>query len=82
MADESGSPRIHPWEDVTVWNAVSPLQKCDDTKPGKPGIEYADVSWNPYTGCRNIENGNCNLGPDCWAYSMAVSYTHLRAHET
>ena len=56
---------------MNVWNAVSPLQKCDDTKPGKPGIEYADESWNPYTGCRNIENGNCNLGADCWAYSMA-----------
>lgn len=34
-------------------------------------IEYAQKSWNPYSGCLNWSNGVCAIGKDCWAYSMA-----------
>jgi len=37
----------------------------------KKGIEYADKSWNPYSGCRNIEDGMCLVGKACWARGMA-----------
>jgi len=38
----------------------------------KKGIEYADKSWNPITGCLNIEKGNCSVGKRCWAYGMSL----------
>jgi len=38
---------------------------------GKKNIEYADESWNPYTGCLNIKRGKCTMGTDCWAYIRA-----------
>ena len=34
-------------------------------------IEYVDKTWNPYTGCKHIETGQCAVGKDCWAYNMA-----------
>lgn len=36
---------------------------------GKPGIEYADLSWNPSTGC-NMDG--CRVGKKCWAYRMSL----------
>ena len=38
---------------------------------GKAGIEYADLSVNFMSGCRNIENKSCRVGKDCWAYGLA-----------
>jgi len=38
----------------------------------KPGIEYADKSWNPYHGCEGIENGTCAVGHNCWAYKRSL----------
>ena len=38
---------------------------------GKDGIEYADLSINFFSGCKNIELGNCKLGKDCWAFVMS-----------
>lgn len=34
----------------------------------KPGIEYADKSWNPFTGCLMV---GCAVGRNCWAYKMS-----------
>lgn len=34
-------------------------------------IEYADKSWNPYTGCESWANGICEVGKNCWALNMA-----------
>ena len=34
----------------------------------KKGIEYADKSWNPFTGC---EMTGCQVGKNCWAYKMS-----------
>lgn len=39
---------------------------------GKKGIEYSEVSWNPFSGCENIQNGNCSVGKKCWAYGMSL----------
>ena len=38
----------------------------------KSGIEYLTHSWNFMTGCRNQENGVCNL--PCWARAMAKRF--------
>lgn len=35
----------------------------------KRGIEYADLSWNPSTGC--LMTG-CKVGKKCWAYRMSL----------
>lgn len=36
------------------------------------GIEYADISWNPVTGCSHYGNDNlCAVWRTCWAYRMA-----------
>lgn len=35
----------------------------------KKGIEYADKSWNPYSGC--LMTG-CGVGKKCWAYRRAL----------
>ena len=38
----------------------------------KKGIEYADKSWNPYSGCRAVnDRKKCAVGKRCWAYKMA-----------
>lgn len=38
----------------------------------KKGIEYADKSWNPYSGCRAVNDYNlCALGTNCWAFKRA-----------
>lgn len=34
----------------------------------KKGIEYADKSWNPSTGCLM---SSCSVGKNCWAYKMS-----------
>lgn len=38
----------------------------------KKGIEYADKSWNPSTGCYAIGGGTCGVNENCWAYRMSL----------
>ena len=38
----------------------------------KKGIEYADKSWNPSTGCYAVYGGTCDVGKNCWAYRMSL----------
>lgn len=41
----------------------------------KKGIEYADKSWNPYSGCLAVHNDNtCAVGKNCWAYKMSLRH--------
>jgi len=39
---------------------------------GKKNIEYSEKSWNPYTGCRGIEQDTCAVGKKCWAYRRSL----------
>ncbi len=42
----------------------------------KSGIEYLDYSWGIWSGCRNLETGNC-LVKACWAKGLALHYPKI-----
>lgn len=44
---------------------------------GKKGIEYADLSWNPFSGCEAVfDKEKCAVGTNCWAYRRALMLGH------
>ena len=42
----------------------------------KSGIEYLDYSWGIWSGCRNLETGNCSVKA-CWAKGLTVRFPNL-----
>jgi len=42
----------------------------------KSGVEYLDYSWGIWSGCRNLETGNCSVKA-CWAKGLALHYPRL-----